>query len=108
MKAALHKSFTATVLIAAVSGVSAGPLAGAAAADSGRDEWRGADCKRNSFADAREEAVLARAEAASAAAVLPQDDVARASGDESAAVIAAGDPVARAPVTLRARGPPHD
>ena len=72
------------------------------------DERRGADFNRDSFADAREEAVLARAEAATTAAVLPQDDVARASGDESAAVIAAGDPVARAPVTLRARGPPHD
>ena len=106
MKAALHKSFTATVLIAAVSGVSAGPLTGAAAADSVLDERRGADCKP--IADARAEAVLARAEAASAAAVLPEDDVARTSGDESAAVIAAGDPVARAPVTLRARGPPHD
>jgi hypothetical protein len=107
VKAALHKSFTATVLIAAVSGVSAGPVADAAAADSVFDERRGADFNRNSFADAREEAVLARAEAASAAAVLLQDDVARASGDESAAVIAADDPVARAPVTQRARGPPH-
>lgn len=108
MKAALHKSLTATVLIAAVSGVSAGPVAGAAAADSVLDERRGSDFNLNSFADARAEAVLRRADVASAAAVLLQDDVAQTSGDESAAVIAAGDPVARAPVTLRARGPPHD
>ena len=106
MKAALHKSLTATVLIAAVSGVSAGPLAGAAAAESVLDERRGTDS--NPIADARVEAVPARAVGASAAAVLPQGDVARASGDESATAIAAGDPVARAPVTLRARGPPHD
>jgi acyl-coenzyme A thioesterase PaaI-like protein len=96
------------VLIAAVGGVPAAPLSGAAASDSVLDERRGADCNHNFFAHAREEAVLARAEPASAAAVLPQNDVARTSGDESAAVIAAGDPVARAPVTLRARGPPHD
>lgn len=108
MKAALHKSLTATVLIAAVSGVAAGPVAGAAAADSVFDERRGSDFNLNSFADARAEAVLRRADVASAAAVLLQDDVAQTSGDESAAVIAAGDPVARAPVTLRARGPPHD
>ncbi len=106
MKAAFHKSLTATVLIAAVSGVSAGPLTGPAAADSVLDERRGTDS--NPIADARAEAVLRRADVASAAAVLLQDEVAQTSGDESAAVIAAGDPVARAPVTLRARGPPHD
>ena len=106
MRVALHKRLATTALIAAVGGVSAGPLTGAAAADSVLNERRVAD--GNPLADARGDALLARAEAAPAPAVLAQtDDVAQASGDESAAVIVTDDPVARAPVSQRARGPPQ-
>jgi hypothetical protein len=107
MRAALHKSLMmATALIAAAGGVSGGPLTGAASADSVLDERSGAH--PNSLVDAREQAILARAEAAPVSAVLPHHDLARTSGEESAAVTVAGDPVTRAPVTPRARGPPHE
>ena len=109
MRAALTRTLTATTLAAAVAGVVGTPLAGAAAANSTVDERRavGFGKDANSFADAHEEAVLARPEAAPAPAVLSYADVARKWGDEPVATMVTGDPVTRTPVTQRARGPPR-
>lgn len=108
MRTDLKKTLTATMLIAVAAGLGLGLLAGAATANRAPDEWRVAGLGADTYpvASAPEEAVLVDSEATPGPAVLCGSDLARVLGDKSAAMSVAGDPVTRAPVNQRARGPP--
>ena len=98
MRTALKRTIAAAITLtaAAVAGIAAAPLAAAGGGDADRPfATPGADTQPLSVPDV-----------APAPAFLPNDHAARAPSGDSAAVTAAGHPVARTLAAPRARGPP--